>query len=508
MRDMQEAPPQDIEAERAVLAAVLLDETGSVIDALSGVLTPADFFRPENGRVFEAALALHGDRVPIDIVTLGAKLREMGAFNAIGGAQYLGDLTDEIPTIAHVIQHAAQVRETARDREVMEVAQALLHTRDRKVKRALSERLNDLTTWDVAATTVKTMGELLECYFEDLANAAENRRQLYWPFPTLRRWAKGPQPGNLITIAARPGRGKSVLGEQLAIEFAKQIWQSGDTAWGVGLFIALEMSHLEFGARALAAEAQVNHDYTSKIQAMTPDVFQKVTQAANRLYDLPLVVDDKSSQSLASIVALARKLKRERGLAFIVVDYLQLMDSSGMSDEKRQQFIGKITRGLKVMAGDMGIPIIELAQMNRNVESRSNGIPILADLREAGDIEQDSSGVMFLADGEKREGVERGHGDFEEMRLVVAKMRGGRTGIIDIVFQKSMQRIVEKTSDADGAVENRGNHHADLDDFASDVPFDGGEVFDAEIVQQPPPPPPRGPRKISGGGFTASPDEE
>lgn len=502
MQPQDDLPPQDIAAERAVLGAVLLDTSGTVIDALSGVLAPGEFFRPENARVFEAQLALREERVPIDVISLSAKLREMGSLNAIGGPQYLGSLTDEIPTIAHVIQHAAQVREMAKDREVLEIAATLRHTRDRRVKRALAERLNDLTTVDVAATTVKTMGELLECYFEDLANSAENQRQLYWPFPTLRRWAKGPRPGNLITIAARPGRGKSVLGEQLAIEFAKQIWQSGDTGWGVGLFIALEMSHLEYAARALAAEAQVNHDYTSKIQAMTPDVFQKVTQAANRLYDLPLVVDDKSSQSLASIVALARKLRRERGLAFIVVDYLQLMDSSGMSDEKRQQFIGKITRGLKVLAGDMGIPIIELAQMNRDVEKRSNGIPILADLREAGDIEQDSSGVMFLADGEKREGVERGHGDFEEMRLVVAKMRGGRTGIIDIVFQKPMQRIVEKSTGEDGAVEQQETGIGE--DFGTDVPF-GEPVYDAEVIPPRPHPPTR---RISGGGFTSHPDDD
>lgn len=506
MRDVQDPPPHDIPAERAVLAAVLLDESGAVIDALAGVLAPGDFFRPENARVFEAALALHADRVPVDIVTLGGKLRELGVLNAIGGAQYLGDLTDEIPTTAHVIQHAAQVREMARDREVLEIADALRHTRDRKAKRALAERLNDLTTWDVASTTVKTLGELLECYFEDLAASAENPRQLFWPFPTLRRWAKGPRPGNLITIAARPGRGKSVMGEQLAIEFAKQIRQSGDTGWGVGIFIALEMSHLEFGARALAAEAQVNHDYTSKIQAMTPDVLQKVMSAANTLYNLPLVVDDKAAQSLASISALARKLKRERGLAFLIVDYLQLMESSGMSDEKRQEFIGKVTRGLKILAGDLEVPIIVLAQMNRDVEKRSNGIPLLADLRESGAIEQDSSGVMFLADGEKREGVERSHGDFEEMRLVVAKMRGGRTGIIDIVFQKPIQRIVEKSNEQDGEVEYGGSSNG-LDDFATDVPFGDVGVFDAEIVQ-PPPPPPRGPRKISGGGFTASPDEE
>ena len=150
----------------------------------------------------------------------------------------------------------------------------------------------------------------------------------------------------------------------------------------------------------------------------------------------------------------------------------------------------------------MGIPIIELAQMNRDVEKRSNGIPILADLREAGDIEQDSSGVMFLADGEKREGVERGHGDFEEMRLVVAKMRGGRTGIIDIVFQKPMQRIVEKSTGEDGAVEQQETGIGE--DFGTDVPF-GEPVYDAEVIPPRPHPPTR---RISGGGFTSHPDDD
>lgn len=265
------------------------------------------------------------------------------------------------------------------------------------------------------------------------------------------------------------------------------------------------MSHFEFAARALAADAQVNHDYTSLVQPMTGDVLQRVTEAANRLAGLPLVIDDRSAHSLASISALARKVKRERGLAFIVVDYLQLMESSGMSDEKRQEFIAKVTRGLKVLAGDLEVPIIVLAQMNREVEKRSNGIPQLADLRESGAIEQDSVAVLFLADGEKREGVERAQGEFEEMRLVIGKYRGARTGIIDIVFQKPIQRIVEKSTDSDGAVESPIGDGG-MEDYGTDVPFDGG-VYEAEIVQPPATKPPA-PRRMGGGGYTAAPDEE
>lgn len=500
-----DTPPQDPAAERAVLGAVLLDDAGSVIDALADVLMPDHFFVPANAHIFDAMLALRAEHIGIDIVNLGARLREKGVLNAIGGAQYLGALTDEIPTVAHVIQHAALVRERAVDREVLEITTALRHTHDRKQRRVLVERLNDITTVNVAATTVKTMMESLMAYFEAVEKSAESPRQLLWPLPTLRRWAKGPRAGNLITIAARPARGKSVLGEQLAVDFARQVQLSGDPEWGAGLFIALEMSHFEFAARALAADAQVNHDYTSLVQPMTGDVLQRVTEAANRLAGLPLVIDDRSAHSLASISALARKVKRERGLAFIVVDYLQLMESSGMSDEKRQEFIAKVTRGLKVLAGDLEVPIIVLAQMNREVEKRSNGIPQLADLRESGAIEQDSVAVLFLADGEKREGVERAQGEFEEMRLVIGKYRGARTGIIDIVFQKPIQRIVEKSTDSDGAVESPIGDGG-MEDYGTDVPFDGG-VYEAEIVQPPATKPPA-PRRMGGGGYTAAPDEE
>lgn len=493
-----DTPPQDPAAERAVLASVLLDN--DVLDTLEGKLAPQDFFLPQHARIYEAALALRAERIPIDVVNLAARLREMEVLNTIGGPQYLGYLTDEIPTTAHCASHAALIRGAAVDREVLECAAILRHTRDRKQQRATVERLSDLLDAGASGSTVKTLGESLYGYFEAIEQSAVNPRQLVWPFPTLRRWAKGPRGGNVITIAGRPGRGKSVIGEQLAIEFAKQVRQSGDPGWGVGLFFALEMNHFEFCARALAAEAQVNHDYTSLVQPMTADVIERVTAAANALMNLPLVVDDLSAQSLASISALARRKKRERGLAFIVVDYLQLMESSGATEEKRQEFIGKVTRGLKVLAGKLDVPIIILAQMNREIEKRSGGLPQLADLRESGSIEQDSVAVLFLADGEKKEGVERKLGDYEELRLVIAKYRGARTGAIDIVFQKPIQRIVEKSNEADGAVETGYGFD---DDAPLEVGF-GEEVIEAQVVA-----PPRSARRITGGGgFTETPDEE
>lgn len=481
---------RDEDAERAVLASILLDN--EVLDQVRSILQPEHFWSPHHATVYTAALTVNGRGQPVDVLTLATELRAMERLNTVGGPQFLGDLTDHVPSVAHVRQHAYLVRDAWRVREAQLVAFRLRGCRAASEIGPMAERLRELSEDARAESSVKTMEQVLDEYVDRaMAEWEETAFQLYWPFPTLRRMAKGPRGGQLITIAARPGKGKSVMGECLALEFAEQLRQSARGE--VVLFFTLEMDHFEWAARAIAATARINHDFTSLIRVPGEQETHAMDKAIRGLRELPIVVDDLSRQTPASMRAVASRVKRERGLACIILDYLQLVNADTPT-ERRQLEIGMITKAAKQIAKDLDVPVIDLAQLNREAEKRSDGIPRLIDLREAGDIEQDSNAVLFIADGEKQEGIER-ESDVVDVRLVVAKYRGARTGTVDLVFRKDYQRFDEKIVESayDGAIDGAAEDYGEG--------FDGQEPTEVTLGR----PVPRGAYR-GGGGHTADPE--
>lgn len=470
---------RDLDAERAVLGSMLLDPT--TLASVRALLQPDMMFAPAHAAILEAFYALddRGEQ-RLDVVTLAAELRAMERLNAVGGAQYLGELTDSIPTVAHVGAHAAIVRDCWRQRSVADLAMRLAHGAQggapfTDLRRAYEE-IGDVLVDVDAQATCKPVLDVLDDYSARLESHAEGRDpwRLSWPWPRLRSWAGGPRGGQLITIAARPSVGKTALGEDLSLDFAQQLQAQGDTR--AGLFLALEMDHFEWCARAVARTAKVDHDFTSLIRDPPQDEMTRMISAMNAIAGYNLYVDDASRHTPASVRALARRLHRTQGLAFIVVDYLQLM-SADRAVEKRQLEIGILTRALKQLAKELDVPVIVLAQLNRENEKRKER-PSLVNLREGGDIEQDSNGVMFLHRPLNEEGRLEGQQSVEIIELIVAKMRGARTGIIRLRFDKSFQCFVEVQENEDEFGEG-----ADAD--AAPWGSDGGEFSHDDNAPRP-----------------------
>jgi len=467
-------PVQDADAERAVLGAILLDP--SVVGTVRALLQPDMMFAPANAAVMEALYTLddRGEQ-RIDVVTLAAELRAMERLNAIGGAQYLGGLTDAIPTVAHVEAHAAIVRDCWRTRTVGDLALRLAHAAQGGARvedlRAVVEEIDTALVDVNTQTTCKPMLDVLEGYVGRVESHASGKDpwRLSWPWPSLRSWAGGPRGGNLVTIGARPSVGKTALGEDLSLEFCEQLRTQGDTR--AGLFLSLEMDHFEWAARAVARTAKVDHDYTSLIRNPPQAEMTAMFAAINAIASLNLFVDDAARHTPSSIRALARTIARKHGLAFIVVDYLQLV-SADRALGSRQLEIGALTRALKQLAKELDVPVIVLAQLNRENEKRKER-PSLLNLREAGDIEQDSNGVFFLHRPHSDDGALDGRETVEVLELILAKMRGARTGIIKLRFEKSYQRFVEVE---EGEGDFGGGGAADDGGFdGSDVPWGGEE---------------------------------
>ena len=466
-------PPHDLDAERAVLGTVLLDNVA--LSAVEALLAPSDFYHPAHGVLFESMQALNTRREPVDVVTLAAELRARERLNTVGGAQYLGELTDALATTAHVESHARIVADLAGVRRMIEVAHEI-------VARGYGERGDAEQFLDFAAAKVfevaqkrskTTLVELEKAILDAFARIeATNQRGaaisgLTSGFRDLDKLTAGRHPGQLIIIAARPAMGKTSLALTLTGNSAK-------AAGAPVLFFSLEMPRVELANRLMCAEGRVDQ---SKLRTnlLSQDDMSALTRAANSLYKLPIYIDDSGDLTLVDLRAKARKMKAERGLALIVIDYLQLMKASRERMESREREISEISRGLKGLAKELEIPIIALSQLNRAVETRpgKDKRPMLADLRESGAIEQDADVVMFIYRDEvyNRDSEERGVAE-----LIIAKQRNGPTDTVKLRFVRELTRFENLAHDPHEYGGGDGPP-PDLDSFAGEGLPDVGDPF-------------------------------
>ena len=453
-------PPSDLEAEGAVLSAVLLSED-AFADA-SEVLRAEHFYADANRRVYEAVVDLQESGRPVDVVTVAGWLRDRERLGQVGGTPYLALLTDATPAVAHVGDHARTVREKWRLRQLIGMCQTFAaegYALADDVQGFIDEA--EQAVFDIArvpeGSSTVPVKEAIKMAFKKLTEAAKRGEGITGVptgFDDLDAKCAGLHEGDLYIIAGRPGMGKTAFVLNLAANVAMPVTRNGEDGpteeAGAGVaFFSLEMPKEQLASRMLACEARVD---VSKIRSgqIGQDEWHKLTDAAGRLGRLPLWIDDTPAISLLDLRAKVRRLKAEAdrktgdgpesgGLALVVIDYLQLMQGR-KGAQSREQEISEMSRGLKQLAKEMGVAVIALSQLNRSVETRNakDKRPQLSDLRESGAIEQDADTIMFVYRDEYyfEESPDRGIAE-----IIIAKQRNGPTGKIRTRYTAEFTRF-------------------------------------------------------------------
>lgn len=429
-------PPQNIDAEMSLLGAVLLDE--EVLSDLIGKIDSSDFYDPRHEKIFAAMMKLYEKSMPIDLLTLINELKDSGELKEVGGKAYLTELTNYVPTSAHAIAYAELVSASASRRRLIKVGTQLAemgYDKESAVEDLLQEAERGLYNAAQAKNTDLTSIEsILGATFdriEELHQNPDKLRGVKTGFGDLDKMTAGLQKSDLIILAARPAMGKSTLAQNLAYNVATRENKAV-------LFFSLEMSKEQLVERMLSEASGVDSAgiRTGKLKG---NDFVKISEAMGELAEAPIYFDDTPGMSVLEMRTKARRQANKTPLGLIIVDYLQLMQSSSRSNESRVQEVSEISRGLKLIARELDVPVIALSQLSRSVESRSPQIPMLSDLRESGSIEQDADIVMFIY----REDYYNPDTDRSHITdLIIAKHRNGPTGKVELYFHPEQLKFM------------------------------------------------------------------
>ncbi len=434
-------PPQNIEAEASLIGSLLIDK--DAIIKVADIVGADDFYVTKNGQIFESVLSLFERREPIDVVTLADNLEKNGHLSDIGGAAYLTELVNSVPSSAHVAQYAHIVADKATLRRLIDAA-STINSMAYGDEGALDSVLDEAeqALFAVSQKHLKQnftpIQEVLTSSFERLDTLHKDKNALRG-VPTgyreLDNLLAGLQNSDLIILAARPSMGKT--------SFALNIAQHVATKEGipVGIF-SLEMSKEQLIDRLLSSEAGID-SWKLRTGNLEDSDFEKINKAMGTLSESPIYIDDSAMANVMEMRTKARRLQSENDLGLIVIDYLQLMSGRNSGGDNRVQEISEISRGLKGLARELNVPVIALSQLSRSVEMRSPKIPQLSDLRESGSIEQDADVVMFIyrEDYYEKESERKGMAD-----LLIRKHRNGPTGEVELFFQPEQMlfRSVDK----------------------------------------------------------------
>lgn len=427
--------PQNIEAEKSVLAASMLNA-----DALTEVMTrlkPENFFRPSHRIIFEAMCDLNLRHIPVDPIALADTLQANGQLEAAGGRAYLADLADNTFALTNWANHADIVKRTAILRELIYASadiRALAYDAPDDLNVVVEEAektLFNVTEKRVSSAFTK-MDSLLTSAMDEITQLAQQQTHMAGVpsgFKDLDELFGGFRGGDLVILAARPGVGKTSFALNLAVNAAK----AGTTV----AFLSLEMSASQLTQRILCSEARVNLGNVRQGR-MTDSDWMAIIEASNTLYNLDIYIDDTPALSILELRAKARRELRSKEKGLIVVDYLQLMQPPrARADGNRAVEVGEISRGLKVLAKEMNMPVIALSQLSRAVEMRGKKRPMLSDLRESGSIEQDADMVILLYRPAVYDETED-----NTSQAIVAKHRHGPTGTVMLVWQGEYTRFL------------------------------------------------------------------
>lgn len=440
----QRIPPQNVEAEQAVLGAMLLSHD-AVIVAMEK-LQSQDFYRDVHRIIFEAMEHLHRENKEIDVITLPDELKRMKKLDDVGGLEYVLNLPNLVGSAANIEYYANIVAEKALARNLISTCteltteaydgqketEALLDDAERRILQ-LSDTKNRGDFASVGAVVEVTLDKITKLY--------ENKAGLTGlptGFRDLDRMTSGLQPSDLILVAARPSMGKTAF----TLNIAQNV---GVRQHKTVAFFSLEMSQEQLVQRLLCQIAHIDSQKLRTGQLNSDEEWTRLTDACDKLYESPIYIDDTPGISVAEMRSKARRLKSEHGLDLIIVDYLQLMQ--GRNAESRQQEISEISRSLKALARELKVPLIALSQLSRSVESRQDKRPMLSDLRESGALEQDADIVSFLY---REDYYDKKTENQHITEVILAKHRNGPVGSVKLYFKNEFTLFLNLDTQHEG----------------------------------------------------------
>jgi replicative DNA helicase len=472
-------PPQNLEAEESVLGAMMVSETAVASVIVDVHLTDVDFYRERHRLIFRAIHSLHARGEPVDALTVSEQLTQMGDLTEAGGKDHVSSLASTVPVAGNADHYARIVKANAMLRRLLEASHRIQKSvleREREPRDLVeqAERMMFEVAHDTASQDFASLTEILERETTRLEELSEGKRDLTGTpsgFIDLDRITGGFQPGNLVIIAARPAMGKSGLVANIAdfVAVEKKLPVA---------FFSLEMSETELAHRFLACRASIPGDKLRKGQVK--DKWRKVLDASNQLASAPIWIDTSSDLSTLELRAKTRRLHSKEqpagGLGLIIVDYMQLMRADDPRQSRVEQ-VGAISRGLKLLAGELNVPVLALSQLSRAPELRPDKKPILSDLRESGNLEQDADVVCFIF---REEYYKRDEPDMDQdlkgkAELLIAKHRNGPVGTVELAFQDKYPRFRNMAQ----SYRERDAPPPPRDDFAGngDDPIDPGDEF-------------------------------
>jgi replicative DNA helicase len=429
-------PPQNIEAEQAVLGAIFLQP--SSLTLASELLIPEDFYRASHQKIYNAMLELSDKGEPVDLVTVTSELADVNLLEEVGGVSYLSDLANSVPTAANIEYYGKIVEEKSILRRLIRTATGIAqdgYSREDEVEVLLNEA--EKTIMEVAqrknAGAFQNIKDVLVQTYDNI-ELLHDRKGDVTGIPTgfleLDKMTAGFQRNDLIIVAARPSVGKTAF----ALNIAQNVATKTDE--NVAIF-SLEMGADQLVMRMLCAEGNIDAQRL-RTGSLTPEDWGKLTMAMGSLSNAGIFIDDTPGIRVSEIRAKCRRLKQESGLGMVLIDYLQLIQGSGRSDN-RQQEVSEISRTLKELARELKVPVIALSQLSRGVEQRQDKRPMMSDIRESGSIEQDADIVAFLY---RDDYYDKESENKNIIEIIIAKQRNGPVGTVSLAFVKEYNKFV------------------------------------------------------------------
>ncbi|KMY52123.1 replicative DNA helicase [Peribacillus loiseleuriae] len=430
-------PPQNVEAEQAVLGAIFLEPSSLTVS--SEILIPEDFYRSSHQKVFNAMLKLNDMGKAVDLVTVTEELAAAKNLEEVGGVSYLSELAASVPTAANVEYYAKIVEEKSLLRRLIRTATNIAqegYSREDEVESLLGEAeksIMEVAQRKNSGAFQNIKDVLVRAYdnIEELTNRKGDVTGIPTGFAELDRMTAGFQRNDLIIVAARPSVGKTAF----ALNIAQNVATKTDE--NVAIF-SLEMGAEQLVMRMLCAEGNINAQ-NLRTGALTDEDWRKLTMAMGSLSNAGIYIDDTPGVRIGEIRSKCRRLKQENGLGMIMIDYLQLIQGNGRSGENRQQEVSEISRSLKSLARELQVPVIALSQLSRGVEQRQDKRPMMSDIRESGSIEQDADIVAFLY---RDDYYDKESENKNIIEIIIAKQRNGPVGTVSLAFVKEYNKFV------------------------------------------------------------------
>lgn len=430
-------PPQNIEAEQAVLGAIFLEP--SSLTVASEVLIPEDFYRAAHQKIFDVMLNLNDKGKAVDLVTVTEELAAAKLLEDTGGVSYLSELAASVPTAANIEYYAKIVEEKSLLRRLIRTATTIAsdgYSREDEVESLLSEAeksILEVAQKKKAGAFHNIKDVLVRTYdnIETIANRVGDVTGIPTGFAELDRMTAGFQRNDLIIVGARPSVGKTAFALNIAQNVATKAQEN------VAIF-SLEMGAEQLVMRMLCAEGNINAQ-NLRTGSLTDEDWGKLTMAMGSLSNSGIFIDDTPGVKIGELRSKCRRLKQEHGLGMILIDYLQLILGDGRSGENRQQEVSEISRSLKALARELEVPVIALSQLSRGVEQRQDKRPMMSDIRESGSIEQDADIVAFLY---RDDYYDKESENKDIIEIIIAKQRNGPVGTVQLAFVKEYNKFV------------------------------------------------------------------